>query len=88
MSSHSREKARILQVSSTKRSPAFTKKLIRPTTCGISAAGTWPESRTASSTAMAVDKAYATSCTGVAPASCKWYEQTLMGFQRGTWRTV
>ena len=36
MRSHSRVKARILQVSSTKRTPAFTKKLMRPTTAGSS----------------------------------------------------
>ena len=27
---------------------------------------------------------YASSCTGVAPASCRWYEQTLVGFHFGT----
>ena len=37
---------------------------------------------------MAVASAYAISCTGVAPASCRWYEQTLIGFHAGTWRTV
>ena len=37
---------------------------------------------------MAVASAYAISCTGVAPASWRWYEHTLIGFHRGTWRTV
>jgi hypothetical protein len=48
------------------------KKEIRPTTSGISSSVTWPEARTASSTPTAVASAYATSCTGVAPASCRW----------------
>ena len=47
-------KARILQVSSTKRMPAFTKKLIEATTLGMRSSATWPDSRTASSTPMAV----------------------------------
>ena len=49
---------------------------------------TWPDSRTASSTSIAVASAYATSSTGVAPASCRWYEQTLIGFHFGTCRTA
>ena len=55
-----------------KRMPALTKKLMRPTTWGNSAAGTWPDAFTASSTATASASAKASSCTGVAPASCKW----------------
>ena len=65
-------KARILQVSSTKRMPEFTKKLMEATTFGMRSSATWPESRTASSTPMAVASEYAISCTGVAPASCRW----------------
>ena len=57
MSSQSRIIARILHISSTNRSPALTKNEMRPTTRPNSAAGTWPESRTESSTAMAVDSA-------------------------------
>ena len=72
MRSHIWVKARILHVSSTKRMPALQKNEMRPTTPGMSAAGTCPESRTASSTPMAVANAYASSCTGVAPASCRW----------------
>jgi hypothetical protein len=64
-------KARILQVSSTKRTLEFTKKLIRPTTAGSSAGSILPDWRTPSSTPMAVASAYATSWTGVAPASCR-----------------
>lgn len=67
-----RVKARILHISSTKRTPALTKKEMRATTSPIRSCGTCPESRTASRTAIAVDIAYAISCTGVAPASCKW----------------
>jgi len=63
--------ARILQVSSTKRMPALTKKEMRPTTVGKSSGSTWPESRTASSTPMAVASVNASSCTGVEPASCR-----------------
>src|SRR3546814_17907132 len=70
-SSHSSVKARILLSSVTKRRPAFTKKEIRPTTCGKSSGGTWPESRSESSTAPAVASAKASSCTGLAPASCR-----------------
>jgi len=46
-----------LHISVMKRMPALTKKLMRPTTCGKSAAGTWPEARTPSSTASAVASA-------------------------------
>jgi hypothetical protein len=35
-----------------------------------------------------VESEYAISCTGVAPASWRWYEQMLIGFQRGTSSTV
>ena len=72
MVSQSRAKARILHISSTKRTPALTKKEIRPTTSAIRSGRTCPESRTASSMAIAVHSAYAISCTGVAPASCRW----------------
>ena len=65
-------KARILAVSSTKRTLEFTKKLMRPTTAGSSLSSTLPEARTPSSTPMAVASAYAISWTGVAPASCRW----------------
>ena len=47
-------KARILQISSTKRMPAFTKNEMEATTAGNRSGATWPESRTASSTSMAV----------------------------------
>jgi hypothetical protein len=70
--SHSSTKARIFATSSTNRIPALTKNEIRPTTVGKSASGTWPESFTASSTAIALASAKASSCTGVAPASCRW----------------
>jgi hypothetical protein len=53
-------------------------------TCGKASASTWPDSRTASRTPTAVARLYATSCVGVAPASCRWYEQTFMGFHLGT----
>src|SRR5690349_20997569 len=75
--------ARILHVSSTKRMPEFTKNEIDATTAGKRSAGTWPDSRTASSTPMALASEYAISWTGVAPASCKWYEHTLIGFHFG-----
>ena len=52
------------------RTPALTKKLMRPNTAPMRSSGT--RSRTASSTAIAVAIAYAISCTGVAPASCRW----------------
>jgi len=54
MRSHIRVNARILAVSSTKRMPALTKNEIEATISGILSSGTWPESRTASSTPMAV----------------------------------
>ena len=47
-------KARILQVSSTKRMPALTKNDIDATTAGNRSSATWPDARTASSTATAV----------------------------------
>ena len=87
-SSQSWTKARILHISSTNRTPALTKKEMRATTSGMASAGTWPESRTASRTAIAVDIAKATSCTGVAPASCRWYEQMLIGFHFGVFSTL
>ena len=52
--SHIWAKARSLQVSSMNRTPALTKNEIRPTTSPNRSGGTWPESRTASSTAIAV----------------------------------
>ena len=79
----SRVNARILHISSTKRTPASMKNEMRPTTSGNSSSGTWPESRTASSTAIALASPYASSCTGVAPASCRWYGHTLIGFHVG-----
>ncbi|UUZ58362.1 hypothetical protein LP418_19475 [Nocardioides sp. B-3] len=57
ISSQSCTKARILQVSSTKRTPALTKKLIRPTTFSKSSSETCPEFLTWSSTAIAVHNA-------------------------------
>jgi hypothetical protein len=77
-----------LHISSTKRTPALTKKEMRATTSPMRSGGTWPESRTASSTANAVASAKPTSCTGVAPASCRWYEQMLTGFHFGQLVTV
>ena len=65
------------------RMPAFTKNEIEPTTWGKRSSGTCPEARTSSSTSMALASANAISCTGVAPASCRWYEHTLMGFHAG-----
>jgi hypothetical protein len=44
-----------LHISSTKRTPALTKNEIRATTSPNRSGGTWPESRTASRTAVAVD---------------------------------
>ena len=82
--SQSRPKARSLHISSTNRTPALTKNETRATTSPKRSAGTCPESRTASSTAIAVHSAYATSWTGVAPASCRWYEQMLIGFHFGS----
>ena len=80
--------ARILHISSTKRVPTSMKKEILPTTSGKSSGATWPDSRTASSTPTAVASPYASSCTGVAPASWRWYGQTLIGFHLGMLRTV
>ena len=57
MPSHIRVKARILQASSTKRTPELTKKLIRPTTSGRSSRSTLPEAATASTMPMAVASA-------------------------------
>jgi hypothetical protein len=57
ISSQSRANARILHISSTKRSPALTKNEMRPTTSPNSAGGTCPESRTESSTAIACSSA-------------------------------
>ncbi len=57
MRSHSSVKARILQVSSTKRTLEFTKKLMRPTTAGSSWGSILPDARTPSSTPMAVASA-------------------------------
>ena len=57
ISSHSSTKARILQVSSTNRTPALTKNEIRPTTFSKSSSETWPEFLTVSSTAIAVHSA-------------------------------
>jgi hypothetical protein len=54
MRSHICVKARILQVSSTKRMPEFTKKLMEANTAGNRSSSTWPDSRTASSTPTAV----------------------------------
>ena len=68
------------------RTPALTKNEIRPNTLPIRPRST--RSRTASSTATALLIAYAISCTGVAPASWRWYEQMLMGFHFGTCSTV
>ena len=72
MASQSRVKARILHISSTKRTPALTKKEIRPTTSPIRSGGTCARSRTASRMVTAVPSAYAISWIGVAPASCRW----------------
>ena len=63
--------------------PAFTKNDIAPKTPGNASAETCPLSRTESSTSMALASANETSCTGVAPTSCKWYEQTFIGFHFG-----
>jgi hypothetical protein len=52
-------------------SPALTKKEMRPTTLPKSSSGTSPDAFTLSSTATAVASAKASSCVGVAPASCR-----------------
>lgn len=67
-----RPNARILHISSTNRTPAFTKNEIRATTSPLRSSGTCPDANTASSTAIAVDIAYEISWTGVAPASWRW----------------
>ena len=54
MRSHSCVNARILQVSSMNRMPELTKKLMDANTAGNRSSGTWPDSRTASSTPTAV----------------------------------
>ena len=54
MRSHMAVIARNLAISSTKRMPAFTKNEMDPNTRENSSAGMRPESRTASSTSMAV----------------------------------
>ena len=71
IASHIATNARILHISSTKRMPAFTKNEMRPTACSNSSAVKQPRSRMASSTAMALASAKASSCVGVAPASCR-----------------
>ena len=57
MRSHISVNARSLQISSTKRMPALTKNEIDPTTWPKRSGATWPESRTASSTPIAVASA-------------------------------
>jgi hypothetical protein len=59
---------------------------MRPNTRPIASSPT--RGRTSSSTAIAVLSANAISCTGVAPASWRWYEQMLTGLKRGTCSTV
>ena len=71
---------------STNRTPALTKNEMRANTVPMRSSPT--RGRTSSSTAIAVDIAKAISCTGVAPASCRWYEQMLTGFHLGTCSTV
>jgi hypothetical protein len=83
MRSHISVKARILQISSTNRMPAFTKNEMEPNTWAKGLGLDLTLSRTASSTPMAVASEYAISCTGVAPASCRWYEHTFIGFHFG-----
>ena len=75
--------ARNLHVSSTKRIPALTKNDIEENTDGNASSATWPLASTASNTSTALAKANATSCTGVAPTSCRWYEHTFIGFHFG-----
>ena len=62
-----RPNARSLQISSMKRMPALQKNEMRPNTAPSSPLGT----RTESSTAIAFASVNATSCTGVAPTSCR-----------------
>ena len=73
-----------MQISVTKRSPALTKNEMRPTTSLNFSCVTSPDFFTVSSTAIAVASAKASSCTGVAPASCRWYEQMFIGFHFGS----
>jgi uncharacterized membrane protein len=62
-----------LHISSTKRTPALTKKEIRATTSPNSLGRHLARvAHLTSSTAIAVDIAKAISCTGVAPASWRW----------------
>ena len=68
--------------------PAFKKKEMRPNTFARSASLTAPLARRWSSSEIAFAIEKAISCTGVAPASCRWYEQMLIGFQLGTCSTV
>ena len=75
-----------MQVSSTKRIPLLTKNDTDATTSTKRSGSTCPEACTASSTSTAVARAIEISCTGVAPASWRWYEQMLIGFHRGTSR--
>ncbi len=56
ISSHSSTKARILHISSMNRTPALTKKEIRPTTFSKSSSETWPDALTWSRTAIAVHR--------------------------------
>ena len=72
MRSHMSVIARTLQISSTNRMPEFRKKDMRSTTLGNASPETRPDAITASRTSIAVAKANAISCTGVAPASCRW----------------
>ena len=72
-----------MHASSTKRMPALTKNDIDANTCANRSGSTDPLARTASSTSIAFASEYAISCTGVAPTSCRWYEQTFMGFHFG-----
>src|SRR6266508_1956667 len=83
MRSHNTLKARCLQISSTKRIPAFTRNEIDANTLSNCSGSTWPDFFTAASTPTAVASAYASSCTGVAPASWRWYEHTFIGFHSG-----
>jgi hypothetical protein len=59
---------------------------MRPTHCSNSSPENPPRSRIASRTAIAFTSAKASSCAGVAPASCRWYEQMFEAFHFGTWR--
>jgi hypothetical protein len=72
MRSHIWVKARILQVSSTKRMPAFTKKLIDATTLAMRSSGTWPDSLHRVEHVDGRGQRVGDLLTGVAPASCRW----------------